>query len=442
MSLPNWFILQSPPNLNIEIREWKQLALHRVKLLENLPSNPSQVIRDYFPTHEDSLDETYEQYRLGAYLLRLVAATNRSLEAWLIESEGDLFERLYFDRTTPDQKRAIFRRVFGEQNVMEYEEFKNSKDESKNVILAKLYNDYIAGLRRGASRDFLICIHFSQVPWMISNRKGYLRKGWVVSNENSFRGSLKKAFEKSLQVEIERNQNLLGVREEIDEAVQELEQQLAKHTQIRSRFSSDDLEGSLLHNHPEIFPPCMIYISTELESTRRLTHTKRLQLGFFLKRVGMSVDEQLNYWFEKSIDNVNISYNEFLRTSGYQIRHLYGLEGGKKDYNVPKCSTIATSYFCPFIHLDPESLHEFLTENHLTKAHSVEISPTLIDRLVEESSKDPTSCCTKYFSYIYNRTPYRKIVHPLQWVRISSKIIGIYNVGNQEPKEETKGETQ
>jgi len=246
VSLPNWFILQSPPNLNIEIREWKQLALHRVKLLENLPSNPSQVIRDYFPTHEDSLDETYEQYRLGAYLLRLVAATNRSLEAWLIESEGDLFERLYFDRTTPDQKRAIFRRVFGEQKVMEYEEFKNSKDESKNVILAKLYNDYIAGLRRGASRDFLICIHFSQVPWMISNRKGYLRKGWVVSNENSFRGSLKKAFEKSLQVEIERNQNLLGVREEIDEAVQELEQQLAKHTQIRSRFSSLSI-GFRLH---------------------------------------------------------------------------------------------------------------------------------------------------------------------------------------------------
>ncbi len=46
MSLPTWFILQAPPNLEIDIRLWKQLAMNRVKMLESLTKDPSQVIRD------------------------------------------------------------------------------------------------------------------------------------------------------------------------------------------------------------------------------------------------------------------------------------------------------------------------------------------------------------------------------------------------------------
>ena len=106
MSLPNWFILQAPPNLEIDIRLWKQLAMNRVKMLESLTKNPSQVIRDNFPDYDEEIERIYDDYRLGAYLLRLVAATNRRLEAWLIESEGDLFEYLYHDRTDSRAERA------------------------------------------------------------------------------------------------------------------------------------------------------------------------------------------------------------------------------------------------------------------------------------------------------------------------------------------------
>ncbi|MHA2111666.1 MAG: hypothetical protein ACXADW_19550, partial [Candidatus Hodarchaeales archaeon] len=131
MALPKWFLLQTPPNLDIELSDWKKYAWERVKMLEQLPHNPSQVVRDNFPSYVEDLDQIYEKYFLGAYLLRLVAATNSRLESWLIESEGDLFERLYFDRTdSVDQKIEIFRLVFGEDNVLRYEEFKDKMDES------------------------------------------------------------------------------------------------------------------------------------------------------------------------------------------------------------------------------------------------------------------------------------------------------------------------
>lgn len=423
LTLPNWFILQAPPNVDLEIGQWKKLAWHRVQLLEQLPHNASQVIRDNFPVFDDALDQIYNDYRLGAYLLRLVAATNRRLEAWLIESEGDLFEQLYYDRTdNMEQKIEILETLFGSENVMKYDEFKYEMDEEYNETLAILYDEFHS---RRTRRDFLICVHFTQVPWMVSNRKGYLRKGWVISNEASFRGSLKKAFERCFQKEIEKAQNRLGIREDIDQVVQELENKLSRHTQIRSQFSGFEFEDRDLQSHPEVFPPCIINLYFEFEQTGRLTHVHRLQLGFFLKRIGMTVDEQLLYWFEKSVDNVGVNFENFQRTSGYQIRHLYGLEGGKKDYEMPKCSTIATGYFCPFVHLAPKILSEFLAKNYLTQKKERTLSEKQLSMLISQSSSNPTQACTEYFRLIYRRKPYSKFVHPLQWTKFAIRLEGL-----------------
>jgi DNA primase large subunit len=139
----------------------------------------------------------------------------------------------------------------------------------------------------------------------------------------------------------------------------------------------------------------------------------------------MSVEEQMQYWFEKSVDNVGISFTEFQRTSGYQIRHLYGLEGGKKDYEVPKCSTIATSYFCPFVHLAPALLIKFLSTNYLTQKKSRVPSEKQLEKIVTQSANNPTEACTSYFPLIYGKPSYRKIVHPLQWARVAMKLEGL-----------------
>lgn len=403
--------------------DWKKLALDRIKLLEDLPRNPSQVIHDTFPYHDVGLPEIYKNYLLGAYLLRLVAATNRRLEAWLIETEGDLFQQLYFDRVESHEERTrFFQAIFGSENVMHYEEFKSIMDESQNPHLTQLYEDIHFGQKGGSRRDFIICVHFTQVPWMVANRRGYLRKGWVISSETDFRGSLKKAFEQKFEHEIEKAQNLLGLREDIDQVVQEIEQHLAQHVQIRSQFGEIDLEGYNLHTNPELFPPCMAYLSMELERSGRLTHVHRLQLGFFLKKTGMSVDEQLQYWYEKSVDNVGVSFSTFQRQAGYQIRHLYGLEGGRTDYHVPKCSTIATGYFCPFVHLAPDLLTKYLKANALNRSNPRSTPHNQITRIVGRSGSDPTLACTWFFRIVYGRPAPRKIVHPLQWSLAASEI--------------------
>jgi DNA primase large subunit len=152
-----------------------------------------------------------------------------------------------------------------------------------------------------------------------------------------------------------------------------------------------------------------------------------LQLGYFLKKIGMHVDDQLHFWYEKSVDNVGQTFSEFTRTSGYQIRHLYGLEGGKKDYNVPKCSTIATSYFCPFDDLEPSTLGDFLRKNYYTEKKRLVFQESQVNSLISKSTDNPTRVCTQYFRFVYGRSWHRdrKIVHPLQWTRYAMKIEGL-----------------
>lgn len=79
----------------------------------------------------------------------------------------------------------------------------------------------------------------------------------------------------------------------------------------------------------DCYPPCIYELLTNLQSKGHLAHMENWQLGTFLKKVGMSIEEQKQFWYKNSIDNVGQSYEEFEKKVGYQIEHIYGLAGGE-----------------------------------------------------------------------------------------------------------------
>jgi len=230
-----------------------------------------------------------------------------------------------------------------------------------------------------------------------------------------FRPTLKRRFEEKLEVEIENAQDFLKPNPEVEKLAHSFAEDLEQHVQLRSRFSFPEFEGKELFSQIEIFPPCMRILKTNIERTGYLTHFERLQLGFYLKRMGMNIDEQLRFWFEKSVDNVGLVYEEFLREHRYQIRHIYGLEGGRKDYDVPSCRSIARGYFCPFVHLSPENLSQLLREGLPgAKGLNERIIAFILKCVLNRRQKE---ACSRTFAAIYQRQGPKWVNHPLQWVQ-------------------------
>lgn len=420
--IPKWFIIQPPPDIEVSIDKWTEFAQNRMDLLTSLVNDPNGTVRDFFPRHSEDLDNIYDEGRLGVYLLWLAAVINNKFMAWVIESEGDLFEIFFQTRTTDTEKLAIIKLLFGAENVLELNQFRTKMDERQNQRLIDLQQKFLK-----TKNDFLICLHFTTVPSFISKHKGYLRKGWVISNINSFTGVIKKTFESRLEQEINQVRDRVGIRDEIDQAINLIINRFTNNIknrllQFSGRGGSFELEGSELYKQTIVYPPCMMYLYNTFMVTGRLPHRSRLQLGFFLKKIGMPLKDQEIFWWEHSIDNEGKTLEQFYRTSGYQIRHLYGLEGGKTDYNVPKCQTIASGYFCPFYHFDFKILKEFLLNNPLTK--DKEINEKVIDDIVMKSKNNQFQACGMYFTQLFKKRN-SAVFHPLSWVRKSSKIKGI-----------------
>lgn len=72
----------------------------------------------------------------------------------------------------------------------------------------------------------------------------------------------------------------------------------------------------------------------------------RFNFGKFLKGIGLSVEDALTFW-EQTYSKEHTSgskcthnWTENEKRYTYSIRHLYGLEGSKRDYCIKSCQQI------------------------------------------------------------------------------------------------------
>lgn len=111
-----------------------------------------------------------------------------------------------------------------------------------------------------------------------------------------------------------------------------------------------DIEG----NADKTFPLCMQILHKSLTQHGHLKHFGRLQYGLFLKGIGLSLDESLNFWRQKF--SKTITDDKFDKNYAYNIRHSYGQEGKRNDYIPWSCTRVQNlappssveSHGCPY----------------------------------------------------------------------------------------------
>ena len=86
------------------------------------------------------------------------------------------------------------------------------------------------------------------------------------------------------------------------------------------------------------YPLCMREMHKQLRQNHHLKHTGRVQLGLFLKGIGVSLEDAMKFWrteFTKKMPN-----DKFEKNYSYTIRHSFGKEGKRTDYTPWSCSRI------------------------------------------------------------------------------------------------------
>lgn len=86
-------------------------------------------------------------------------------------------------------------------------------------------------------------------------------------------------------------------------------------------------------------PPCMTAIMEALKRGENLPHTARFAIVTYLLKTGWDVERVIDL-FRSSPD-----FNE--KITRYQVMHIAGQVGGRKQYSVPSCETMNSWGLCP-----------------------------------------------------------------------------------------------
>ncbi len=440
---PIWYPFQEIESIKFKTKKEEIESLLRGRLL---------VYNDGDFNYDQRPDESHKEYHdrmteeRKSYTLLKMGMTNEDkekgyLSSWFIEKEGDLFEKRFSDSNW-EIKEKILRHLFPNddfgQNWYPLDQLSNILDEKLEKILGIGNEDHmlrkISNQRGGRRIDVrkglhkVICINFRYADYMVRSRKSTLYKGWIIDNVDRLTSTIKKRYEDALFEDLENykekiNSEAPGPIRRLTEYISNvLTNMIPRNAEFD--FSNFKFEGSYDENLL-LFPPCIQDLMGQMKTAGYLKHHNRFQLGLFLKHTGMGVDDQMNYWFNFAVDNLDISYDQFEKNVGYTIRHLYGMEGGKTDYDMMSCGTIQSTanYHCRFQDLKIEKIKEIIQEYIFSlpadqQMEKANIFKNKLEPLIKVGK--PSEACAKNLSLTIPKDyVWERISHPLQYLKLS-----------------------
>ncbi len=404
--LPDWYILKDPGDITVEVESWYNYANRR---LERFLSEDLWIINKPTWMSENDWSETKIEEIGGHFLLRLAVAQDPRLTSWIVEVEGDLFEFRFVSSSNFEEKIYVLKNLYGSENVKTIQEL-------NAIFRMDIYRDFhLSDIPYRTSRyarsrfgsrirdlDKRIALKFHKIPSVIAAKKALLYQGWAIVRLADIRLAVKREFEKQLKLIIERTQTVIQDDPSIETTIKPIKEKItkiAKTTRFAGDFSKLGFEGREdVYTKPDIFPPCIQELLSYLQSKGHLSHVENWQLGTFLKRAGMSIDDQYRFWYQNSVDNVGMSYEEFVSRIGYQIRHIYGKEGGGIDYSPPSCKTCISVYYCYWGHKKLDEIREDIKiKFEDRKTEVVERTIDDISRLIINQKFQVA--CSRYFTF-------------------------------------------
>nr|XP_010972226.1 DNA primase large subunit isoform X1 [Camelus bactrianus] len=428
------FYLQ-PPSENISLIEFENLAIDRVKLLksvENLgvshmkgteqyQSKLEAELRKLKFSYRENLEDEYEPRRrdhISHFILRLAYCQSEDLRRWFIQQEMDLL-RFRFSILPKDKVQSFLK-----DSHLQFEAISDGEKTLRE-------QDLIASSPSlsGAQLDLesVYKIPFADALDLFRGRKVYLENGFayvplrdiVAIILNDFRTKLSKALALTAR-------SLPAVQS--DERLQPLLNHLS-HSYTGQDYSTQGNAGKISLDQidslsTKSFPPCMRQLHKALRENHHLRHGGRMQYGLFLKGIGLTLEQALQFWKQEFVRG-KMDPDKFDKGYSYNIRHSFGKEGKRTDYTPYSCMKIILTnppgqgdyHGCPFRHSDPELLRQ--------KLESYRASPSGMDQILDlVKGTHYQVACQKYFEMTHNVDDCGfSLSHPNQFFFESQRIL-------------------
>ncbi|CAL1578119.1 unnamed protein product [Knipowitschia caucasica] len=395
-----------PPIENISLSEFETFAVERLKLLKTIENLGVSYVKQsehyarklesefknlHFPYREvdDRKVQTgpseFEKRRkdhISHFILRLAYCQTEDLRRWFIQQEVDLF-RFRFNELGSKQKLEFLHR-----NNLQYDTI---NVEEKKTLLDKLVSS------------------------------SYAVSGITVEEQDFY-----KLTARSLPI-VHSDERLQPLLNHLSHAYVGQDYSIQKNVGKISLEQIDSLSG-------KSFPLCMKQLHQSLRENHHLRHGGRMQYGLFLKGIGLSLEQALQFWRSEFIRG-KVDADKFDKQYAYSIRHMFGKEGRRADYTPYSCMKVILSnmpsqgdyHGCPFRHSDPELLKQ--------KLQVYKVSPSGINQILElVKGMHYQLACQKYFELTHNVEDANfSLNHPNQYFVESQRLL---SGGVREPKRE------
>ncbi|CAL9187240.1 unnamed protein product [Musa hybrid cultivar] len=361
---PALSLYRSAPALEVRLEDFELYAIDRLRVLQGIsdglsrgkkPDEMEKLVSELWRAHMRLQDPSEEMNKdiISHFVLRLVYCRTEDLRKWFLSMETSLF-RYRFRLESPESQRLLMSEFQLPYKAISHAEFETVKDKLNQVARS-------TGPSSNAETLFFK-VPFEEVPELVAGRRVFMLKGfaYVAMNQvvslvaTQFRSNLSKALvltnsrKWTSTIRDKEKNRLTPIVEALSTGYLGPDYSQPKEFSEISLKDIDQLASSS-------FPLCMRHLFDKLRENHHLKHGGRMQLGLFLKAVGLKLEDALAFW--KSEFSQKVGAERFDKEYSYSIRHNYGKEGKRTDYTPYACHKIISStpsvgdhHGCPYRH--------------------------------------------------------------------------------------------
>lgn len=399
---------------NKTFKETESIIKPLLNNLLPLSSNPSSNSNS--ASNSSTLEKLVKERKKDYYshfILRLCFCRSSELRDKFLKSEIFLF-KLRFQNSTNSEQQSFIKSLNLPWEFITAEEKAELSTKLFNAISPSL--SYQLNLDEQQKKSFFENENFIKIPFelvseLVSQRCIFIKNGTAYVPQFQQLNLLVTEFSKILSNDLIKTSHSLPRLDEDDRLLPILTHLSTGYSSYKPVEDYNSLNPNNEINAQSVntkkitnnFPLCARNLLNGLNINHHLKYTARQQFSLFLKGIGLSLDDALEFWSKKFTENnPSISLDKFDKEYRYNIRHTYGKEGGKINYKPWDCKTILSKprptkdefHGCPYRDLNIESLTKNLNEMGINDNQDI-ISIVDLSKVGKY-----TTACTKVFEIL------------------------------------------